>query len=135
MCFDISKGAKPWTKRYVWKVVRARRNTRGRLTLHSPQRAGIEYKIGVKHRIPKDAVTTDSHRTIAGLYVLRTFAAAAWYAHEWCLTGSAYRIVKLEVEPKDFLFAGPVSYGRHKSAATYRAVRVLNVMRKAPRYS
>lgn len=135
MCFEISKGERPWTKRYVWKVVRVRRNYRGKLTFWSPQRSGIEYKIGVKHRIRKNAVTNDSIHTSEGLYVCRTFAAAKAYATEWRLLGRPFRIVKLSVDPKDFLFAGPTAHGRHQLSATYRAVRVLDVVRKAPRYS
>src|SRR5277367_1284172 len=107
MCFEIDKAARPWTKNYVWKVVLRRTNARGRVTFTSPQYGGIEYKIGATRQIKRDDRITNiaKNRTVAGIYVLRTVQAAREYLTEWGFRRSQYRIIKLAVDPKDFLFA------------------------------
>lgn len=139
MCFTIDTKAKSWTKRYVWKVVRAARKRSGDLKFTSPQsHSTVEYKIGKGRQIKSGAQTTNSTygsvipggNTRAGIYVARTFADAVAYANDWRLRGHRYRIIKLAVDPKDFLFAS--AGGRHMGAGTYRKVKVLNVVHKAP---
>lgn len=134
MCFHIDVNARKWTKRIVWKVVKAKRNRVGNLVFGSPQQQNsVPYKIGGVRKIGRNAKTTrdGGHQTHAGIYVLRTLAAAKAYAREWSLRGHGFRVVKLKVEPEDFLYAS-IGVGRHQNAATYRKVLVTPVVHKLP---
>jgi len=114
MCFRISERARPWKQRYVWKVLELKKGG----VLGGPYYAGLEWQPGmVKAKGNEWWSSRDVVSGVArhGIYVFKTEAEARREQRRWdCVV-----IVKLRVDPKDFL------YTDGKAQATYKKVRLL----------
>ena len=124
MCFLIDPFAKPWTNRFVYKVVTP--------TRRSLQTGATQYKVGkVIKALPKSSQFLSDYRGITkqGFYVCKTKKAARDYVrNNWYgVPKPPHIIIKLAVDPKDFLYAAfaGVNDGDYINSATYRKVTVV----------
>ena len=118
MCFTIDRTATPWPETTVYKVV-----TRG--TRESPQQFP-KCKVYTRGAV-RIARGETSYRgqTKAGIYVCLTLEVAERYLRNNFYVLRDYMIIKLRVNPKDFLFAAQ-NDGAYSGCATYRRVKVIS---------
>jgi hypothetical protein len=123
MCFVINENAKPWARQYVYKVVFRDGSDKWESLYYSGKfRKGKVFRSSARKRNTSETEGTSfgAARAKAGLYVYRTLkrALAAAIYSDWC-------VVRFQVDPADFLFAGI-----HGDVATYRKALCLGEVRK-----
>ena len=123
MCFKIDDSAPRWRQRMVYKIVKRRR---GYGTPPHRCYSSVVYRKGERitiKRANKRPTRDDQNRSVNGIYVLGSLAAARAYAFYNCYHSSerCWAIIQLEVDPRSFLHQSVVVNGYRM--ATYRSVK------------
>jgi len=139
MCFVIDRLAKPWRNRFVYKVVKIKHTGSWWAPIYPKRyKAGETLKLGTRALTSVSLTEPQSgrtfHKTLEGLYVFKTRAHARRYGIEQFGNRRHLRVIRLQVERKDFLYSAcPIENKRsYKNMATYRKVKVIG---KATRIS
>lgn len=122
MCFEITSTKAP-KKTVAYKVVTPKRKP------PYYQDSRITYKVGSVVKIPtrsfvNDTIGEESH---AGIYVYLHKKDAINELKYWNYAEQPpFQVIKVEVDPKDFIARGYNEHPRKKPVATYRKVKVLS---------